>query len=48
MYTLSHLPNLEETLARFQGQYPIVLGYLNMDLDEAQDPRSRIDADLMI
>ena len=38
--TLDHLPNLEEDLARFWGKYPIMLGYINMDLDEDQNPRS--------
>ena len=38
--TLAHLPNLEEALSRFRGQDPFVLVDINMDLDEAQNPRS--------
>ena len=32
--TLAHLPDLEEALAWFRVQEPIVLVYLNVDLDE--------------
>ena len=43
--TLDHLPDLEEYLKRFK--YPIVLGYLNMDLGETRSPRSHQVADLL-
>ena len=33
-YMLTQLPDLEEALALFRGQEPIVLGDINMDLDE--------------
>ena len=42
--TLAHLPNLEEDLERFRGQDLILMGNLNVDLDEAQKPRSQIVA----
>ena len=32
--TLSHLPNLEEFLERFRVQDPILMEYINMELDE--------------
>ena len=44
---LTHLPDLEEALALFRGQEPIVLGDINMDLDEDQNPCSQIFAELM-
>ena len=36
--TLYHLPYLKESLACFQEQDPIVLGYLNSDIVQAQNP----------
>ena len=45
--TFSHLPDLEESLARFQVQYPIVLVDLNVNMDEAQNPRSRLVSNLL-
>ena len=27
---LEHLPDFKETLKKFKGQYPIVIGYLNV------------------
>ena len=38
---------MEKALARFWFQYPIVLGYLNMDLDEDKNSRIQLVADLM-
>ena len=38
-YTLEHLTDLEETLTRFQDQDNIVLGYLNTDIVQSQNPR---------
>ena len=40
--------DLEEAMARFQGQDPILLVDLNVDLDEAQNPRSQPIADLLM
>ena len=37
--TLEHLPDLEEDLARFRDQYPIVIGDLNTDI--GQNPCSQ-------
>ena len=45
--TPAHLPNLEEALVRFQGQYPIVLVDINVDLDYVQNPRRQLAADLL-
>ena len=45
--TLDHLPNLEESLESFQFQDPILKGGINLDLDEAQKPRSHLVADIM-
>ena len=36
--TLEHLPDLEKALTRFQDQYPIVVGDLNSDLGQSQNP----------
>ena len=47
-YTLEHLPDLEEALARFQYQDPIVLGDLNSDIIQAQNPCSQHPADLLM
>ena len=46
--TLGHLPNLEEDLIRFWDQDPIVLGYLNADIRQAQNPRSHQVDDLLM
>ena len=43
--TLEHLPDLEEALQRFRG--PIVLGDLNVELDEARSLQSQQVADLL-
>ena len=43
--TLEHLTDLEEDLNRFRN--PIVLGYLNVDLDEVRSPRSQQVSDLL-
>ena len=37
---LAHLLDLEKDLAHFQGQEPIMLGDLDMDLDETQNRTS--------
>ena len=39
--TLEHLPDVKEALQRFRGQYPIVRGNLNVDLDNARSSRSQ-------
>ena len=44
---IDHPPNLDKSLDRFQGQEPTVLGNINVDLDEAQNPRSHIVANLL-
>ena len=45
--TLEHLPDAKETIQRFKGMYPIVLGYLNMDLNDAWSLRSQCVAYLL-
>ena len=37
--TLEHLPDLEEVLTRFKDQDPVVLGDLNNDIGQSQNPR---------
>ena len=44
--TLEHLPELEEALQRFKD--PIVLGDLNMDLNEARNSQSQCVSDLLV
>ena len=44
--TIYRLPNLEEALVRFQGQYPIVLVDINVDLDCVQNPHIQLVSDL--
>ena len=44
--TLDHLPDLEEALKRFRD--PIVLGDLNVDLDEARILQSQRVSDLLV
>ena len=39
---LSNLSNLEEALEFFWGQYPILMGDLNLELDDSQNPRSQL------
>ena len=46
-YTLEHLLELEEALACFQDQYPIVIGYLSANIGKPQNPRSQQIADLI-
>ena len=46
--TLDHLLYLEEFLTRFQDQDHILLGYLNANIAQAQNPCSRQVADLMM
>ena len=45
--TLTHLPDLEESLERFRVKYPILLGYFNVYLDESQKPISQLVVDLL-
>ena len=42
---LEHLPDLEEVLQRLRD--PILLGDLNMDLDEARRLRNQLVADIL-
>ena len=35
--TMAHLPNIEEVLERFRVQDPILMGDINVDLDEARN-----------
>ena len=44
---LDHLPNIEEDLELLWGQDPIFMGELNLDLNEARNPRSQIIADML-
>ena len=44
---LAHLPNIEYPLSHLQVQDPILLGDLNMDLDEVQNMYSQSVADLL-
>ena len=46
--TLEHLPYLEDSLERFQDQYPIVLGYLKADIGQYHNPHSQQVDDLML
>ena len=46
--TLEHFPDAKESLQRFKGLYPIVLGDLNVDLDNARRSRSQRVADLLM
>ena len=48
LFTLENLPDLEEALARFRGQYPIVLGDLNSDIGKSHNPCSQKDADTLM
>ena len=45
--TLAHLSNLEEDLELFRGQDLIMLGDINVDLDESQNLRIQLVADLL-
>ena len=44
---MAHLLDIEDDLACFWGQYPIVLVDLNVDLDEDQNPRSQLVTNLL-
>ena len=44
---LEHLPDFEEVLQRFKGRYPIILGDLNVDLDNTRSSGSQRVADLL-
>ena len=46
--TLEHLPDLEEALARFRDQGPIVLGDLKADISQYQNPYIQEVADLLM
>jgi len=39
LYTLDHLPGLEEAINRFLGRDSIVIGYLNADMGRLQNPQ---------
>ena len=45
--TMEHLPYFEETLQIFKGMDPIVLGYFNMGLYDAQSSQCQLVADLL-
>ena len=47
-YTLEHLPDLEEALTHFRNQEPIVLGELNANIGQSQNPRSQQIADMLV
>ena len=44
---MSHLPDLEDILERFWGKDPILMGYINVDLDDACNLRSQLISDMM-
>ena len=46
--TLDHLPDIEEALEQFRGQDPILMGDLNVDLDEAQNQCSQLVANMLL
>ena len=46
--TLEHLTDLEEALTCFRDQYTIVLGDLNADTNQSQNPCNQKVADLLI
>ena len=46
--TLEHLPYVEEALHQFNGWYPIVLGDINMDLDNALSLQIQCVVELLI
>ena len=48
IFTLDHLPALEEALTRLWDQDPIMLGYLNAYIGQYKDPRSQQFADLLM
>ena len=47
MITLDHLPDLKEALERYRSQDLILMGNLNMYLDEAQNLRSHLVIDML-
>ena len=46
--TLEHFPDIEEALARFWDQDPIVLGYLKSNIGKYQNPHSQQVADTLM
>ena len=44
---LDHLPNVEDTLEGFCGQYLILMRYLNVDLHESRNPLSHLFSDIL-
>ena len=44
---LEQLPDVEEALQRFKGRDPIVLGDINVDLDDARSSQSQRMTDLL-
>ena len=47
-YTLEHLPDLDEDLTRFSVQDPIVVGDINADIRQVQNPCIQKVSDLLI
>ena len=45
---LEHLPDFKEAMQRFKVLEPIVLGYINVDIDNAQNSRSQQVVDLLM
>ena len=45
---LEHLAEVKEAINQFNGQDPVVLGYLNMDLEEAWSSRSQRVVELLM
>ena len=45
---MAHLPNLEEYLEYFWGQYPISMRDLNVELDDAQNLQIQIVSNMLI
>ena len=46
--TLEHVPDFEDSMKRFQAQYPIVLGEMSVNIDKYQKPCSQQVADLLM
>ena len=46
--TLEHLPDFEEALTHFQDQDPILLGDINANIDQSQNPHSQQISDLLM
>ena len=46
--TMKHLPDVEEALQKFMGLYHVILGDLNVDLDDARSFLIQHVADLLM